>query len=121
MCSFSGNLTHDPELRTVTTGGGKQVSALNFTIACNSDTKDNNGNIRSDTLFLQCEAWDSSAELIARFFQKGSKIIVVGKMKNNEYTNGAGVEVKSMKLKTEKFHFAEKKAKGTQNHDEDYD
>lgn len=75
-----GNLTRDPELRTV--GNGSTV--VNFTIASSTRTFNRNTNQwdDGDTLFLNCSAWDSArtsmATNIANSLSKGMRVIAQG-------------------------------------------
>lgn len=66
-----GRLTKDPELRT--TGTGKQV--CNFTLAVDDGYGDSK---RAD--FISCMAWNKTAEFISRYFKKGQKIAVAGRL-----------------------------------------
>ena len=77
-----GNLTRDPELRTV--GNGSTV--VNFTIASSTRTFNRNTNQwdDGDTLFLNCSAWDSArtsmATNIANSLSKGMRVDCQGRL-----------------------------------------
>ena len=66
-----GRLTKDPELRT--TGTGKQV--CNFTLAVEEGYGDSK---RAD--FINCMAWNKTAEFVSRYFKKGQKIAIAGRL-----------------------------------------
>ncbi len=70
-CHFLGNLTRDPELREL--ASGKRV--VKFGIAVNRRYK-KNGEVVKEVSFLDHEAWDVTADIIAKHFQKGDAIIV---------------------------------------------
>ena len=82
-----GNLTRDPELRTV--GNGSTV--VNFTIASSTRTFNRNTNQwdDGDTLFLNCSAWDSArtsmATNIANSLSKGMRVIAQGRLTQRSY------------------------------------
>ncbi|RSX46094.1 single-stranded DNA-binding protein [Bifidobacterium castoris] len=82
-----GNLTRDPELRTV--GNGSTV--VNFTIASSTRTFNRNTNQweDGDTLFLNCSAWDSQhtalASNIAHSLSKGMNVIAQGRLVQRTY------------------------------------
>lgn len=82
-----GNLTRDPELRTV--GNGSTV--VNFTIASSTRTFNRNTNQwdDGDTLFLNCSAWDSArtsmATNIANSLSKGMRVIAQGAFTQRSY------------------------------------
>jgi single-strand DNA-binding protein len=65
-----GNLTQDPELST--TNSGKSV--CKFSLAVNRDFEEG-------TDFFNCTAWGTQADNIAKFFKKGKKILINGRIK----------------------------------------
>lgn len=79
-----GNLTRDPEQRT--TGNGTPVTT--FTVATQRRYRDAQGNYPSD--FINCVAWRSTAEFIAKYFNKGSKIGIVGTLQSRSYDDAQG-------------------------------
>lgn len=80
-----GNLTRDPEQRT--TQGGVPVTS--FTVAVNRKFKSQDGTQQTD--FINCVAWRSTAEFIAKYFGKGSKIGIVGTIQTRTYDDANGV------------------------------
>ncbi|KFI65922.1 single-stranded DNA-binding protein [Bifidobacterium cuniculi] len=82
-----GNLTRDPELRTI--GNGSTV--VNFTIASSTRNFDRQSNQWTDggTLFLNCSAWDSErthmASNIAQSLAKGMNVIAQGILRQRSY------------------------------------
>ena len=81
-CNFTGRLTKDPELKT--TQSGKKYTR--FCLAVDG-IKDKDGNKTAD--FVDCVAWNKSAEIITQYARKGSKLGVSGRLHTttNE-TNG---------------------------------
>ena len=82
-----GNLTRDPELRTI--GSGSTV--VNFTIAASTRQYNRNTNQweDGDTLFMNCSAWDgrtsSLASNIANSLSKGMRVIAQGRLQQRSY------------------------------------
>ena len=74
-----GNLTKDPETRT--TNNGNKV--CNFTVACRRRVKNASGGYDSD--FINCVAWRQTAEIVAQYFSKGSKIALTGSLQTRTY------------------------------------
>lgn len=74
-----GNLTKDPETRT--TNNGNKV--CNFTVACRRRVKNASGEYESD--FINCVAWKKTAEIVAQYFAKGSKIALTGSLQTRTY------------------------------------
>ena len=72
-CNFTGRLTKDPELKT--TQGGKNYTR--FCLAVDG-IKDKDGNKSTD--FIDCVAWSKTAEIIAKYARKGSKLGVSGRL-----------------------------------------
>lgn len=79
-----GNLTKDPEMRTTPNG----VSVTSFTVAVQRRYKDADGNYQAD--FINCVAWRSTAEFVAKYFTKGSRIGVVGTIQTRTYDDQNG-------------------------------
>ena len=79
--TIMGRLVRDPELRR--TGSG--VAVTRFRIAVDSDYKDGNGNKK--TVYVDCQAWRTSAEYICKYFTKGRMIVVDGKLDQDEWTD----------------------------------
>lgn len=78
MASFNkvilvGNLTKDPELRTIKTG----TSITNFSVAINRKYKYNNES-RDDVCFLDIVVWSKQAENCVKYLRKGSQVLVEG-------------------------------------------
>lgn len=68
---IQGRLTKDPELKQTQSG----VSQLLFTVAWSEKYKET-----ETKCFLLCKAWRSTAEFISKYFQKGSEILIDGRM-----------------------------------------
>ena len=62
-----GNLARDPEYRTVNTNG-KQTGVVNFTVAVSREYTKANGERDKIASFINCEAWDTGAEIISNSF-----------------------------------------------------
>lgn len=82
-----GNLTRDPELRTIANGS----KVVNFTIASSTSRFNRNTNQFEDgeTLFMNCSAWDSGrsslATNIANSLSKGMRVIAQGRLTQRSY------------------------------------
>lgn len=96
-----GNLTRDPELRTVNTGG-KTTSVVNFTVATSREFTRANGTKDKITSFVPCEAWDSGADTIKASFAKGDLVLVEGSLRNDSWEKD-GVKHNSLKIRVNNF------------------
>ncbi|CAB4184854.1 Ssb Single-stranded DNA-binding protein [uncultured Caudovirales phage] len=72
-----GNVTRDPELRTV--AGGKAVA--NLGLAINSKRKGPDGEWLEDVVFVDVSFWGREAEVAAEFVSRGSSILVAGRLR----------------------------------------
>ncbi|HVM27812.1 MAG TPA: single-stranded DNA-binding protein [Mycobacteriales bacterium] len=83
-----GNLTADPELRFTPSG----AAVANFTVASTPRTFDKNTNEwkDGDALFLRCSVWRQAAENVAESLQKGTAVIVQGRLKQRSYETKEG-------------------------------
>ena len=87
--AFSGNLTRDPVLRKTTKGN----SVLGFTLAASKSKKDPvTGEVKTDVIYLDVQAWGSAADEIAEKAKKGTPLLVEGRLKQENWddkTTGA--------------------------------
>lgn len=87
IITIVGNLTRDPELRTLNNGS----VVANFTIASSERrfNRDTNQWEDGDTLFLSCSAWDTQhaplASNIANSLAKGMTVIAQGRLTQRSY------------------------------------
>lgn len=83
-----GNLTNDPELRFTPSG----AAVASFTVASTPRTFDRASNEwkDGDTLFLRCSVWRQYAENVAESLTRGSRVIVVGRLKQRSYETREG-------------------------------
>ena len=80
-----GRLVKTPEIKTSASG----VKILNFTLAVNKKVKE-----QDITNYINCVAFNKTAEIIAQYTEKGSKIIVEGELQSRSYDkDGAKVYV----------------------------
>lgn len=79
---MTGNLTRDPECNY----SGQDANRASFGIALNRKyNKD--GQTQEETTFVDCTAWGKTAQVIAQYVRKGSKIGVIGRLFLNRWTD----------------------------------
>ena len=71
-----GNLTRDVEVRY--TQGGTAIGK--FGMAINRKFKQQGGDMKEETCFVDCTAWGRQAEIIAEYVKKGSPLFVEGRL-----------------------------------------
>lgn len=96
-----GNLARDPELRVVNTAG-KQTSVVNFTVAVSREYTKSDGEKDKVTSFINCEAWDTGAEVIAESFKKGDLVMIEGSLRNDSWEKD-GVKHSTLKVRVNNF------------------
>ena len=96
-----GNLARDPEMRKVNTGG-KETTVVNFTVATSREYVKSNGEKDKVTSFINCEAWDTGAEIIKDSFSKGDLVMVEGSLRNDSWEKD-GVKHSSFKVRVNNF------------------
>jgi single-strand DNA-binding protein len=83
-----GNLTDDPELRFTPSG----AAVAKFRVASTPRTMDRTSNEWKDgePLFLACTVWRQAAENVAESLQRGSRVVVQGRLKQRTYETREG-------------------------------
>lgn len=83
VITIVGNLTADPELRTI--GSGATVAS--FTIASTPRTSNRQTNQFEDgqALFMRCSAWRDLADHCAQSLKKGMRVIATGRLQQRSY------------------------------------
>lgn len=77
--ALTGRITHAPELKSTATG----TSVLRFAIAVDRNYQAKDKERQAD--FIDCLAWKTTAEFIARNFQKGQMIALTGEIQTSSY------------------------------------
>lgn len=97
-----GRLTRDPETRN--TNG---LAITRYTLAVDRRYKDENGETGAD--FLNIVAFGKAAEFADKYFRKGTKVLVNGRIQTGSYTNKDGNKVYTTDIVVEDQEFAESK------------
>ena len=101
-----GRLTKDIEMRHIATNN---TPVCSFTLAVDRRfSKDKQAD------FINCQAWDKTAEFIGKYFQKGSMIAVVGRIQTRSWEDKEGKKHYVTEVVVEETYFTgEKKADRT--------
>jgi len=105
-----GNLTKDPDVRY--TQNGKAMARMS--IAINQGYGDN-----KTTEYFNLVAWEKTAQLCEKYLHKGSKVLVEGRLKNNNYKDNKGVQHYAVDVIVTSLEFMDSKKK-QQEEDEGY-
>lgn len=98
-CYFHGRLTADPEITT-----NKAGKCAKFTIAVSRDYKPE-GAKYPESDFVNCVAFKTNADVIDRYFSKGSEILVETAYSQSKYTDKNGNTRYSHSFTVTKFDF----------------
>ena len=99
--SLQGRLTADPELRRTEKG----TATASFSLAVEKDFK-NKSTGEKGVDFINCIAWGTTAEHIARYMVKGRIAVVEGKVQTRNYTDKEGKRRYVTEILVERLYFA---------------
>jgi single-strand DNA-binding protein len=98
-----GRLTKDPETR-YSQGVEATQTITRYSLAVNRKMSKNN-----EADFINCVAFGKSAEFADKYFRKGMKVLVTGRIQTGSYTNKDGQKVYTTDVVIEEQEFAESK------------
>ncbi len=102
-----GRLTKDVEMRQTPNG----VSLARFSIAVTRRFKNSNGEYDAD--FINCVAWRQTGEFIARYFQKGSMIAIVGSIQTRSWDGNDGKKQYATEVIVDEAYFTGSKSESS--------
>ncbi len=85
-----GNLTRDPELRSLPSG----IKVCSFSLATNRVWKDKNGAKQESADYHNVVVFGRQAETVAQYMKKGSSILVEGRMQTRSWDDKTSGEKK---------------------------
>lgn len=83
-----GNLGAAPEVKTLDNGN----KVAKFSIATSEFYTNKNGEKVNETQWHNVVIWGKLADVAGRYLQKGSQVVVEGKLSNRNYTDKEGVK-----------------------------
>lgn len=93
-----GRLTADPEIRVASE---TQKTIARFSVAINRNKKDAD--------FINCVAFDKTAELLEKYFHKGDRIGIQGRIQTGSYKNRDGQTVRTTEVMVSSIEFLQDK------------
>lgn len=109
-------MTRDPETRFTQTNN---IQVTSFTLAVNRRFA-KQGEQQAD--FINCVAWNKTAEFVSKYFRKGQQVAIVGRIQTRTYTDNNNQTKYITEVIAEEVYFADsnKNAENTQtNNNED--
>lgn len=96
---LQGHLCADPEMRRTNNG----TAVCSFRVAWSETVKD-----RETKLFLNCVAWQGTAELVCKYWHKGKEILLEGRLSTRDYDDRDGNKRSVTELTVDRVHFCGK-------------
>ena len=103
---LQGNMVETPTLQQTPSG----VDVTTFRIAVGRRFAKSDSEVKAD--FFTCVAWRGLAEFVAKYFQKGKSIVVVGNLQNRSFTTQDGQKRTVTEVVAEECHFCGNKEQG---------
>lgn len=107
--SLVGRLTREPDIRY--TDSGLSIARINVAVDRRFKKE---GEPTAD--FPNCVAFGKTAEFIERYFHKGQRIGLTGRIQTGSYTNNDGDKVYTTDIIAENVEFVESKGSGNQSY-----
>ena len=101
-----GRLTRDPEVRY--SQGENAMAIARYTLAVDRRFNRNNGDDQTAD-FISCVAFGRAGEFAEKYFRKGTKVAITGRIQTGSYTNKDGVRIYTTDVVVEEQEFAESK------------
>lgn len=98
-----GRLTRDPEIRY--SQGEQAIAVARYTLAVDRRFRRDSESQTAD--FIGCVAFGRQAEFAEKYFRKGTKIAVAGRIQTGSYTNREGQKVYTTEVLVNEHEFAE--------------
>ena len=111
-----GNLTRDVEIRY--TAGGSAIG--NFGLATTRKFKSATGESKEEVLFIDATAFGRTAEIANQYLSKGSKVLVEGRIKLEQWTAQDGTKRSKHLIVIENLQFLDSKQDAPQEQKSHY-
>jgi single-strand DNA-binding protein len=103
-----GRLTRDPEVRY--TQSAEPLALASFSIAVDRPFSSNRDSNQPTVDFFNCTCWGKRGENIGKYFKKGNRIVVVGRIQNRTWVDQNNQKRYSTDIVVDEFEFCETKA-----------
>lgn len=105
-----GRLTRDPEVRY--SQGATPTAVARFSVAVDRRFKREG---EPDADFFNCTCFGKQGEFVEKYLHKGVKVVLSGRIQNDNYTNKDGQQVYGVRIMVEEIEFAESKSASAGN------
>ena len=101
-----GNLTRDPDLKTV----GNGMKLAHMSVCINEKRKTQDGRIVDNPVFIDVDAWARLAEMCEKYLAKNSSVFIEGKLQMSQWEKD-GVKHQKLKIRASNIKFLPKNGK----------
>lgn len=106
---IAGNLTRDPEIKYTLKG----TAICNLSVAVNRKWLGDDGEQKEEVTFVECTAWQKTAETIGQYLKKGDPILVEGRLTLEQWEDKqSGEKRQKLKVTVGAFQFLSVKGGG---------
>ncbi len=117
MAILMGRLTRDPEVR-YNDQNGSSMAIARYTLAVDRRIKQTDSS-KDNADFISCVAFGKAGEFAEKYFRKGTKVVVTGRIQTGSYTNKDGIRVYTTDVIIKEQEFAESKNSGSSREERD--
>lgn len=96
-----GNLTRDPELRSLPSG----IQVSSFSIATNRVWKDKNGAKQESVDFHNIVVFGRQAETVSQYLRKGASVLVEGRIQTRSWDDASGQKKYRTEIVADRIQF----------------
>ena len=89
------------------------MAIARYTLAVDRRGRRSNNNDEQTADFINCVAFGKSGEFAEKYFKKGMKVLVTGRIQTGSYTNKEGQKVYTAEVVVRRFEFVESKSNNT--------
>lgn len=96
-----GNLTRDPEVRTIPSG----TTVADLGLAVNESYKNKSGELVETTVFVDVVVWGRLAETCGQYLKKGSPALVEGRLQLDQWEGKDGEKRSKLRVRADRVQF----------------
>lgn len=100
-----GNVTKDVEMRYTPNG----AAVVSLSVAVNRNYKDQSGEKKQETCFVDCVAWKQTAELVSKYVGKGDPVFIEGRLNSRSWQTPEGQNRNKIEITIENVQFLRSK------------
>lgn len=108
VVAVAGRISQIPVLQKT----AEEVPYVRFFIACDRDYRKPDQQREAD--FITCMAWRQAAQFLCEHFQKGSAVVVTGRLEVNQWKTPEGEQRRETLVSVDNIYFGERRQREVQ-------